>query len=359
MSQFERPNIAKMQGYSSGEQPQDGRSIKLNTNENPYPPSPHVAAALKAFASDQLRVYPQPDARALRQAIADHHEISVDSVVITHAGDEALRLAVTTFVAPGGVVASTEPTYSLYPVLAQIQDARMFTLDLHDDWSLPNDFASNVNAAGSQLTCVVNPHAPSGYLNNMPTLQRLAEQLEGVLLVDEAYADFVDVDETSSMAALVTEHENLLVLRTFSKGYSLAGLRLGYLLGDPSLIRPVLEKTRDSYNVDAISQAIGLAAIEDQTYAQKTWACVRRDRKILAAGLTALGFSVAASQTNFVLAQTPKNVSAFQLYQALKDKGILVRYFNTPRLQDALRITVGTPEQNHLLLDQLNQLISD
>ena len=197
----ERPNIAKMQGYSSGEQPQDGRSIKLNTNENPYPPSPHVAAALKAFASDQLRVYPQPDARALRQAIADHHEISVDSVVITHAGDEALRLAVTTFVAPGGVVASTEPTYSLYPVLAQIQDARMFTLDLHDDWSLPNDFASNVNAAGSQLTCVVNPHAPSGYLNNMPTLQRLAEQLEGVLLVDEAYADFV-VDELS-MAALV------------------------------------------------------------------------------------------------------------------------------------------------------------
>ena len=235
----------------------------------------------------------------------------------------------------------------------------MFTLDLHDDWSLPNDFASNVNAAGSQLTCVVNPHAPSGYLNNMPTLQRLAEQLEGVLLVDEAYADFVDVDETSSMAALVTEHENLLVLRTFSKGYSLAGLRLGYLLGDPSLIRPVLEKTRDSYNVDAISQAIGLAAIEDQTYAQKTWACVRRDRKILAAGLTALGFSVAASQTNFVLAQTPKNESALHLYQTLKDEGILVRYFNTPRLKDALRITVGTPEQNHLLLDQLDQLIGD
>ena len=227
-------------------------------------------------------------------------------MVVTHAGDEALRLAVTTFVAPGGVVASTEPTYSLYPVLAQIQDARMFTLDLDDDWSLPNDFASKVNTAGAKLTCVVNPHAPSGYLNNIPTLQRLAEQLEGVLLVDEAYADFVDVDETSSMAALVTEHENLLVLRTFSKGYSLAGLRLGYLLGDPSLIRPVLEKTRDSYNVDAISQAIGLAAIEDQTYAQKTWACVRRDRKILAAGLTALGFSVAASQTNFVLAQTPK-----------------------------------------------------
>ena len=359
MSQFERPNIAKMQGYTSGEQPQDGRSIKLNTNENPYPPSPRVAAALKAFASDQLRVYPQADARALRQAIADHHEISIDNVVITHAGDEALRLAVTTFVAPGGVLASTEPTYSLYPVLAQIQDARMFTLDLEDDWSLPNDFAIKVNTAGAKLTCVVNPHAPSGHLNNIPTLKGLAEKLEGVLLVDEAYADFVDVDKPSSMAALVTEHENLLVLRTFSKGYSLAGLRLGYLLGHSSLIHPVLEKTRDSYNVDAISQAIGLAAIEDQAYARQTWASVRRDREILAEGLAALGFDVTASQTNFVLAQTPRDVSALHLYQALKDEGILVRYFNTPRLQDALRITVGTPEQNHLLLDRLDQLIGD
>ena len=143
MSQFERPNIAQMQGYTSGEQPQDGRSIKLNTNENPYPPSPEVAAAIQAFAAEQLRVYPQPDAKVLRQAIADHHEVCIDSVVVTHAGDEALRLAVTTFVASGGVVASTEPTYSLYPVLAQIQDAQMFTRDLAADWSLPDDLWLN------------------------------------------------------------------------------------------------------------------------------------------------------------------------------------------------------------------------
>ena len=134
MSQFERPNISQMQGYTSGEQPQDGRSIKLNTNENPYPPSPEVAAAIQNFATEQLRVYPQTDAKVLRQAIADHHGVGIDSVVVTHAGDEALRLAVTTFVASGGVVASTEPTYSLYPVLAQIQDAQMFTRDLAADW---------------------------------------------------------------------------------------------------------------------------------------------------------------------------------------------------------------------------------
>jgi histidinol-phosphate aminotransferase len=240
-----------MQGYASGEQPEDGRSIKLNTNENPYPPSPRVAAALASFATEQLRIYPQPDARLLRQAIAEHHNISIESVVITHAGDEALRLAITTFVPPDGVVASTEPTYSLYPVLAQIQGASMFTKALSADWSLPSDFAAKVNAAGAQLTCVVNPHAPSGYFTAIEQLRELANDLTGVLLVDEAYADFVDTQDATDATGLVGERDNVLVLRTFSKGYSLAGLRLGYLLGHPSLIQPILEKTRDSYNVDA------------------------------------------------------------------------------------------------------------
>jgi len=246
VSRFERPNIAQMQGYTSGEQPQDGRSIKLNTNENPYPPSPAVAEALATFASEQLRIYPQPDARALRQAIAEHHGVSIDCVVVTHAGDEALRLAVTTFVPPGGVVASTEPTYSLYPVLTQIQGARMVSQDLAADWSLPADFAKTVNRAGAQLTCVVNPHAPSGQFTAISRLEALAKALQGVLLIDEAYADFVTTEGAADASALVQDLDNLLILRTFSKGYSLAGLRLGYLLGHPSLIQPILEKTRDS-----------------------------------------------------------------------------------------------------------------
>ncbi len=242
MSQYERPNIAQMQGYASGEQPEDGRSIKLNTNENPYPPSPRVAAALASFATEQLRIYPQPDARLLRQAIAEHHNVSVDNVVITHAGDEALRLAITTFVPPDGTVASTEPTYSLYPVLAQIQGASMSTHALSADWSLPSDFAAKVNAAGAQLTCVVNPHAPSGHFTAIERLRELASDLTGVLLVDEAYADFVDIQGTADATDLVRERDDVLILRTFSKGYSLAGLRLGYLLGHPSLIQPILEK---------------------------------------------------------------------------------------------------------------------
>jgi histidinol-phosphate aminotransferase len=348
-----------MQGYASGEQPEDGRSIKLNTNENPYPPSPRVAAALASFATEQLRIYPQPDARLLRQAIAEHHNISIESVVITHAGDEALRLAITTFVPPDGVVASTEPTYSLYPVLAQIQGASMFTKALSADWSLPSDFAAKVNAAGAQLTCVVNPHAPSGYFTAIEQLRELANDLTGVLLVDEAYADFVDTQDATDATGLVGERDNVLVLRTFSKGYSLAGLRLGYLLGHPSLIQPILEKTRDSYNVDAISQAVGLASIQDQDYAHQTWAAVRKDREVLAGGLHALGFSVAASQTNFLLAKAPEGAVAESLYLSLKASGILVRYFATPRLRDSLRITVGTPEQNAQLLEQLKILLKN
>jgi histidinol-phosphate aminotransferase len=278
-------------------------------------------------------------------------------VVVTHAGDEALRLAVTTFVPPGGVVASTEPTYSLYPVLTQIQGARMVSQDLAADWSLPADFAKTVNRAGAQLTCVVNPHAPSGQFTAISRLEALAKALQGVLLIDEAYADFVTTEGAADASALVQDLDNLLILRTFSKGYSLAGLRLGYLLGHPSLIQPILEKTRDSYNVDAISQAVGLAAIQDQAYAKQTWQAVRQDRDILAAGLRQLGFDLPDSQTNFLLTQVPSVRSAEQLYQALKDAGILVRYFATPRLRDSLRITVGTPAQNELLLQELRQIL--
>ena len=338
MSQYERPNIAAMQGYASGEQPQDGRSIKLNTNENPYPPSPKVAQALADFATEQLRIYPQPDARALRQAVANHHGLAIENVVITHAGDEALRLAVTTFVAPEGVVASTEPTYSLYPVLTQIQGAQMVTQALEADWSLPADFAASMNQADAQLTCVVNPHAPSGHFTSIDALRAVAEELTGVLLVDEAYVDFVDEQGPQDATELVRDLDNVLILRTFSKGYSLAGLRLGYLLG--------------------ISQVIGLASIEDQAYAQQTWRTVRGDRELLAAELRQLGFTVADSQTNFLLAQVPEGANAEALYQGLKTKGILVRYFATPRLKDSLRITVGTGEQNQRLVGLLTELLA-
>jgi histidinol-phosphate aminotransferase len=358
---YERDNIHRMAGYQWGEQPRDGRTIKLNTNENPYPPAPGVQAALASFDVGALRTYPQPTADPLRDRLAALHGVDRDQIIVTHGGDEALRLAMTTFVDPGAAFGMAEPSYSLYPVLAEIQDARTIAVPLAADWALPADFAETLNAAGARLTCVVNPHAPSGVLLDAASIADLAERLDGVLLVDEAYVDFVDPDLGHDLASLTRTFDNLLLLRTFSKGYSLAGLRLGYLIGAPGLIEPLVTKTRDSYNIDAISQVLGEAAIANRAYAAETWRRVRDDREQLCSGLVQLGIDAPPSQTNFLLARVPagSRLDAASLQTALKQRGILVRYFAVAGLDDRLRITVGTPEQNRRLLDELQALLNE
>ncbi len=360
MNRYQRPNIAAMQGYTSGEQPQHGNTIKLNTNENPYPASPAVQQALEKIDLERLRTYPQPTADALREAIAAHHGLARENVVVTNGGDEALRLAMTTYVEPGKGFGMATPSYSLYSVLANIHDARIVEVSLEEDWHLPDDFAEKLNHAGVQLTCIVNPHAPSGTMTSSERVARLAGEVEGVLLVDEAYADFIEPEVAYDSASLLDTHKNLLILRTFSKGYSLAGLRLGYLLGDPGLIDPIISKTRDSYNIDHISQVLGLAAFNDRQYAEQTWARVRQDRTRLMHDLSQLGLQAPASQANFLLTEIPEGaaMNASQLYAHLKAQGILVRYFSDDRLHNKLRITVGTPEQNQRLLDAITSALT-
>ena len=360
MSKYARDNINAMLGYTSGEQPQDSGTIKLNTNENPYPTSPAVQQALAAISADALRIYPQPTADPLREAIALHHGVQPNNVIITNGGDEALRLALTTFVDPGKGFGMANPSYSLYRVLANIQDANVVEVPLDENWRLPTNFASELNAAEVQLTCVVNPHAPSGILTGTSELAELAQEIEGVLLIDEAYADFIEPELGYDSAKLLAEHDNVLILRTFSKGYSLAGLRLGYLLGAKDLIDPVLSKSRDSYNINHISQALGLAAITDQSYAADTWAKVRADRSVMQQNLSQLGLSSPPSHSNFLLAQIPSTSKsdARNLYEQLKAQGILVRYFDQPRLTDKLRITIGTPAQNERLVETLTTLLT-
>lgn len=357
---YERPNIRAMQGYTWGEQPEDGKTIKLNTNENPYPPSPAVNQALTEISVERLRVYPQPTADPLRDLIASHHDLARDNVIVTNGGDEGLRLALTTFVEPQAGFGMASPSYSLYPVLAQIQDARVVEVPLQSDWHMPEDFAQRLNDTGVQLTCVVNPHAPSGTLYDTDTLAELARALDGVLLIDEAYADFIDPAIGYDSSTLLAEHDNVLILRTFSKGYSLAGLRLGYLLGAENLITPLVQKTRDSYNMDHISQALGYAAFADQDYAKDTWSKVRADRVQLQQNLGQLGLSSPDSHSNFLLATVSPDapLSAQEIYSRLKQDGILVRYFNTPELADKLRISIGTPEQNQQLLTQLSSYLN-
>lgn len=356
---YERNNIRRMQGYVWGEQPHDADTCKLNTNENPYPPSPAVQTALATFDAGRLRTYPQPTADPLRRALADHHGVGLDNLVVTNGGDEALRMAITTFVEPGAPMGTVEPSYSLYPVLAEVHDAPLAAVQLADDWAPPADLARRLNDAGAQLTCLPNPHAPTGRLLDADSIGRLAAQLRGVLLLDEAYADFIDPELGYDSVKLLQRFDNLLILRSFSKGYSLAGLRLGYLIGQAGLITPLLTKTRDSYNIDEFGQLLGLAAFADRAHADRCWASVRDARARLAGELERLGLDAPPSQANFLLARVPDGarLNARELYLALKDEGILVRYFDAPRLADKLRITVGTPEQNDRLIAELGTLL--
>ena len=353
---LERSNIAAMQGYAPGEQPQDLTTIKLNTNENPYPPSPEVAAALSAFDVASLRRYPNPIADEFRLIAADLHGLSLDNVIPTNGGDELLRLMLTTFVAEGEVVATTKPTYSLYPVLAAIQGAKLSEIDLDEQWRLPSDLIQQLHEIKAKAFILVNPHAPTGGLVSSATIAEIAENFDGVLVVDEAYIDFVDPDLAHNCVPLLQRFDNLLILRTMSKGYSLAGLRFGYGLAAKELAAPMLFKTRDSYNTDAISQRLAAAALASQSYAKSTWNKVRESREKMFAELTSMGLTCLASQSNFLLCTIPESIGAPRAYAALKEKGVLVRYFDQDRLRDKLRISIGTEEENSRLIQALTDL---
>lgn len=352
---YERESLRHLHGYTPGKQPAaTQRVIKLNTNENPYPPCPAVMAALAAVPAEALRRYPPPFADEFRAVAARTHGLLPEQVMAVNGGDELLRLAISTFVEPGQPVGVFDPSYSLYPVLAALHGSPVENLPLNDDWSLPSGAAARLNEKGVPLTFVVNPHAPSGRLTPVSELAELASALRGVLLVDEAYVDFVDPELGHDAVELVKRFDNVLLLRTLSKGYSLAGLRFGYALGSAGLIEPMLTKTRDSYNVDAVAQRLAVAALEQRAEAEATWRAVRAERGRVAEALRALGFEVAPSQSNFVLATVPPQLGqASALDKALEARGVLVRYFDLPRLRDKLRITIGTKEENDALLDAL------
>ena len=367
----ERPGLRELSGYVPGEQPAGG--VKLNTNENPYPPPPAVAEALARFPVERLRRYPPAAGDPFRAAAARVHGVDPNEIVATNGGDELLRLALATYVEPGEPVAITPPTYSLYRVLIRLHGARPAELPLTDDWTLPERFAERLNQAGARLAMLVNPHAPSGRLLDRATIEAVAAAYEGVLLVDEAYVDFVDPAHAHDLVPAIHDHPNLLILRTLSKGYSLAGLRFGYGLGPAALLEPMATKTKDSYNVDALAVELAAAAIGSREWAAENWANVRAERERLRTGLAGLGLPALPSETNFVLVSIPaaarlarpgdageggEGTAANALYRALKGRGVHVRWFDEPRLRDRLRISVGTPEENDRLLATLADLLS-
>jgi histidinol-phosphate aminotransferase len=356
---LERAHIRRMVGYVPGLQPAAG-AIKLNTNENPFPPTPAVMARLADVLPLTLQRYPDPLANELRRVVARLHGIASDQVVATNGGDELLRLALTTFADPGRPIGIVTPSYGLYSILAALHRAPLSDVALDEAWRLPHQTASRWNADGAQLALLTNPHAPSGTLFPIAGIERLASSFKGVLLIDEAYVDFVDPTAGYDATRLVKRHPNVLLLRTLSKGYSLAGLRLAYGLGDASLIEPILGKTKDSYNVDAIAQLLGATALEDQAHARASWDAVRAERGRLSRDLLGLGLGVAPSQGNFLLVSVPEEGNrpdAHQVYTDLMQRSIYVRWFDADRLRDKLRITIGTQNENAVLVSALREIM--
>ncbi len=354
---YERDNIHSLSPYEPGEQPQTDKVVKLNTNENPYPPTRQVMEAIAGVGADALRRYPPPMATPFRYAAAQMHDLEPDQVIATNGGDELLRLAVAVFCDPAGEdgrggIGQTLPTYSLYDVLARIHDTPIVRVPLEEDWSIPQDFAKRLNNAGCRLAWVVNPHAPSGRFESSDRLRQIAADFNGVLLVDEAYVDFARHD-ASDLVRGEDAMDNVLLLRTLSKGYSLAGLRFGYGLGSRDLIA-ALDKARDSYNTDILAQAAAVAALASRKDAAATWTKVVDERRRVGDELARLGWWVWPSDCNFILAKPRENgPGAMETYESLKRDGIFVRYFDQDRLEDKLRITLGTPEQNDALLRAL------
>ena len=342
-----RDNIEKIKGYEPGFQPKQSDIIKLNTNENPYLPSPQAVEALNKFNVEQLRRYPDPVGDAFRQAAAEVHGVGPENIMCCNGGDDLLTIAFRAFCDENRPVAYPVPTYSLYPVLANLQNCKAMEVPFDHEFNLPVE----LTRTGAALTIVCNPNAPSGSFISVGELASLADELSGVLLIDEAYVDFAD----ENCAGLVKDFDNVIILRSMSKGYGLAGLRFGYAIGSADLVSGLL-KVKDSYNVDAVAIAVATAAIKDREYFRRTTEKVKKARDLLTAQLRALKFDVPQSYSNFVLAET-KNCPARVIYDKLVQRNIYVRYFDLPGLENKLRITVGTPEQNDKVILALKDIL--
>jgi len=344
-----RENVKKMAGYVPGEQPPPGsKVVKLNTNENPYPPSPEVMKVLHGFEGEWLRRYPDPMALMAREAAAEVYGVPADWVMAANGSDEMLALLARAFLEKGRKIAYPMPTYSLYITLAEMQDAAAVEVPYDEAFTLP---VEGLLAAQADLTFVCTPNNPSATVAPVRDLERLAAGLGGVLVIDEAYTDFAD----ENALALVTRHQNVIVLRTLSKGYSLAGLRVGFGVARPGLLEGLI-KIKDSYNVDAVALRLAAAALRDQAWMRANAERIKASRARLAVALGKMGFRIWPSQANFILARPPKGDARY-LYLELRDRGILVRYWDRPGLDDKIRITVGTEEENQALLAALGGLI--
>lgn len=342
-----RKSVLKMEGYTPGEQPQEAGFIKLNTNENPYPPSLAVKKAFGEFDAGRLRLYPDPMSVLLRKRMAEINNCKLEQVFAGNGSDEVLALCTRAFVEPdGGSVGYFNPSYSLYGVLADIQDVEKKPVELAADfgWQMPKGYKCSLFF----LAC---PNAPTGMQYPRKTVEDFCRSFPGIVLIDEAYADFA----RESFMDMALRLPNVLVSRSFSKSYSLAGLRVGYVVGNEALIE-AMYKLKDSYNIDAISQRLALAALSDLSYMKNNVEKIKATRRRLTGVLQDMGFTVCPSETNFLWVKPGKG-SAKALFEGLKIRKVLVRYFPGKRTGDYLRISIGTNEEINKLIDTLRELV--
>ncbi len=342
-AQYALPHVQQLQGYTPGMQPKGEGWVKINTNENPYPPSPAVDDAIRAALGDALRLYPDPRSVALRETAAKLHGLAPEQLIFGNGSDDVLNLLTRAF-ARESLASYLTPSYSLYPVLCGIQDAGKVEIPFDRSMRLPLDALAKLDA---RLLFITSPNAPTGVGFGNSELAQVIARFDGIVVVDEAYADFAD----ENAIELLGRFPNLVITRTFSKSYGLAGLRLGYAMAHPSVIE-ILDRVRDSYNVNRLTQAAGLAALKDQSYLKAIVGKIKRTRDFYRSEWEQLGWFCYPSQSNFLFVE-PRDRSgatgaavAQSLFEHFKANRILVRYFgSSPLTESFLRISVGDEDQ--------------
>ena len=340
--------VRRLEAYTPGEQPKASGVVKLNTNENPYPPSPKCMAALAGVSADSLRRYPDPVFSELRGEIARLCGTTPDCVFVGNGSDEVLSIAARAFVENDESIASLDPSYSLYKTLAAIRDVKWIGADPRRGAQAMRRLARS----NASLFLWTNPNAPTGTLAAPNEIAAFAAAFRGVVVVDEAYADFAR--ENCMPLAARQGNRNVIVMRTLSKSYSLAGLRVGYCVGPADLVA-AMYKVKDSYNVDAVAQRVALAAIRDQKWMKSNVGKIVATREWFSRKLEAAGWDVLPSEANFVFARPPR-MKACEVFERLRGRHIYVRYFTGPKTGDRLRVTIGTDAQMKRLLSALSQI---
>ena len=353
MSRYWSDVVNTLTPYLPGEQPLLDKLVKLNTNESPYPPSPRVMEAISAVSADALRLYPDPESVALRQAIAARFGLQTEQVFVGNGSDEVIALAFMALLKHSLPLYFPDVSYSFYPVWSAMFDITYSTVPVEGDFSI--DPAAYPAKNGGII--VPNPNAPTGMLMSLDSIRALLQRsAESVVVIDEAYIDFGGESATQ----LIDEYDNLLVVQTLSKSRALAGLRVGFAMGSKTLIEALgrVKNSFNSYPLDIVAQRAALASIDDEDYFRNSCERVINTRKTLCSSMKALGFDVLPSGANFILASHPQ-YSARKLFSGLRDQGILVRYFDKPRIDNHLRITIGTDEDNEALLIALRALLGN